>query len=122
MAEIEIDDVALEIARREVEDVLVDFRDNGRFMIGGNGFVIRNQDGSPSEIMRLSTAFGLRTGIKAYLAALANPQQCLRCTSPYRHHRFVMRTADGTEICPAAWHDQAPSDSEKNSFNAQEGK
>jgi hypothetical protein len=40
------------------------------FMIGGNGFVVRNRDGSDSSIMRMSTAFGLQVGIRAYLAAL----------------------------------------------------
>lgn len=73
--EIEIDDDALEVARKAVEDALVEFRDSGMFMIGGNGFVIRNYDGSDSSIMRLSTALGLQIGIKAYLAALAESAQ-----------------------------------------------
>lgn len=70
MAEIEIDDFALEAARKAVEDELIEWRDSGRFMLSGNGFTVRNRDGSDG-IMRMSTAFGLRIGIEAYLAALA---------------------------------------------------
>jgi len=70
VAEIEINDVALEVARKAVEDALVEMRDAHMFMIGGNGFHIRNRDGSGSSIMRMSTAMGLSVGIKAYLGAL----------------------------------------------------
>lgn len=70
-AEIEINDEALEAARFAVENQLVEMRDSHMFMIGGNGFVIRNRDGSDSAIMRMSTAFGLGIGIRAYLDALA---------------------------------------------------
>jgi hypothetical protein len=71
VAEIEIDDEALEVARKTVEDALVERRDSHMFMIGGNGFHIRNYDGSDSSIMRMSTAMGLSLGIKAYLGVLA---------------------------------------------------
>lgn len=74
MPEIEIDDTALEVARKAVEDTLIEFRDSSMFMIGGNGFVVRNRDGSASDIMRFSTAVGLSIGIKAYLGALADAE------------------------------------------------
>lgn len=67
--EIVVDDDALEVARKAVEDVLIEFRDNGVFVLVPNGFVIRYRDGSLSDVMRLSTRDGLRVGIKAYLAA-----------------------------------------------------
>lgn len=67
----DIDKAALEVARKTVEDTLIEFRDSQMFMIGGNGFVVRNWDGSDSSIMRLSTAMGLQIGIEAYLAALS---------------------------------------------------
>jgi hypothetical protein len=67
----DIDLAALEAARKAVEDELIEWRDARRFIIGGNGFVVREKDGTESSIMRLSTAMGLRIGIKAYLAALA---------------------------------------------------
>jgi hypothetical protein len=72
VAEIEIDDAALEVARKTVEDALIEMRDSHMFMIGGNGFHVRNRDGSESSIMRMSTAMGLEVGIKAYLGALAD--------------------------------------------------
>lgn len=72
MPEIEIDAAALEVARKKVEDVLIDMRDSQISILGGgNGFVVREKDGSDSSIIRLSTAVGLSLGIKAYLGALA---------------------------------------------------
>lgn len=68
----DLNEEALEAARLAVEDVLIDFRDNGRFMVGANGFTVCDRDGSPSPIMRLTTVFGLQIGIKAYLNALAD--------------------------------------------------
>lgn len=64
----ELDEAALEAARKAVEDVLVDFRDSRISVFGGNGFVIREKDGKDSHIMRLRTREGLAIGIKAYLA------------------------------------------------------
>lgn len=69
----ELNEMALESARKAVEDVLVDFRDSRISVMGGNGFVIREKDGTDSHIMRLRTADGLAIGIKAYLEALASP-------------------------------------------------
>lgn len=71
---VEVDIEALRVARRVVEDVLVDLRDSGTSAIPnpGNGFVIRSA-GSPdgSSVIRLATGEGLEIGIKAYLAELA---------------------------------------------------
>lgn len=69
-ADVPIDEEALEAARLHVEDVLVEWRNARMFVIAGNGFVVRERDGSDSTIMRLSTRDGLRIGIRAYLAAL----------------------------------------------------
>ena len=66
----EINQDALEVARKTVEDVLIEMRDSRMFIIGGNGFVVREKDSSESSIMRLSTAMGLQIGIKAYLEAV----------------------------------------------------
>lgn len=67
----ELSDASLEVARKAVEDVLIEWRDRRMSELGrGNGFVIRERDGSDSHIIRLSMAAGLRIGIKAYLAAL----------------------------------------------------
>jgi len=69
MNEIAIDEEALEVARKHIEDILIEFRDARISIIGGNGFCVREEDGKPSPMMRLSTREGLRIGIKAYLEA-----------------------------------------------------
>jgi hypothetical protein len=66
-----LDEQALEVARKAVEDVLVEFRDRRISVLNcGNGFVVREPDGQDSSVMRLPTRDGLRIGIKAYLSAL----------------------------------------------------
>ncbi len=72
-----IDNNALEVARKAVEDRLIEMRDSSMFMLSNNGFVCKSFDGTPSSIIRLSTAFGLQLGIEAYMAALEtrNEQQ-----------------------------------------------
>ena len=68
--EVDLDEVALEAARRFVEDTLVWRRDARVFVLGGNGLVIRERNGEESCIMRLSTRDALTLGIRAYLASL----------------------------------------------------
>jgi hypothetical protein len=66
-----LDEVALTAAHLAVEDALVDFRDAQISVVGpANGFVIRERDGSLSDVMRLGTREGLRIAIGAYLDAL----------------------------------------------------
>lgn len=66
----DIDIDALRVARRVVEDVLVDLRDNRvSVMSAGNGFAIRDMDSPGPSLIRLSTIEGLEIGIRAYLAA-----------------------------------------------------
>jgi hypothetical protein len=74
MADIQIDQDALTAAHVAVEDVLIEMRDSRIGQLGpANGFVVRERDGSPSDIIRLGTRWGLEIGIKAYLAALDGP-------------------------------------------------
>lgn len=69
---VDIDEAALEAARRAVEDCLIDFRDRRVSVpFRGNGFVVRGADGLPSDVIRLSTADGLRIGIRTYLKTMA---------------------------------------------------
>lgn len=69
--DIDLDEDALTAAHLAVEDVLVDFRDNGIGVLGpANGFVIKYRDGQLSDVIRLGTREGLRIAIKAYLAAI----------------------------------------------------
>lgn len=74
-AGVDVDVRALAIARRAVEDVLVELRDARISVLPqpANGFAIRaadNPEGSAPSVVRLSTAEGLSIGIRAYLAAL----------------------------------------------------
>lgn len=63
---------ALTAAHIAVEDVLIEMRDSRLSMLGpANGFIVKEQDGTSSSIMRLGTRDGLSIGIKAYLAAIA---------------------------------------------------
>ncbi len=67
---VEIDAFALAVARRVVEDVLVDLRDRRVSVMCGNGLVIRERNGGDSDVLRLSTRDALQIGIQAYTAAL----------------------------------------------------
>lgn len=61
----------LEIARKAVEDELVDFRESRISMMGrGNGLVICESDGTPSSHIRLGTEHALKIGLKAIIEHL----------------------------------------------------
>lgn len=67
----EVDEDALTLAHVAVEDELIEMRNAGISIIGpANGFVVREYDGTPSNIMRLGTRDGLRIAIKAYIEAM----------------------------------------------------
>jgi hypothetical protein len=55
----------LEIGRKAIEDLLVEFRDSRMSMMCGNGFVIREKDGRESSVIRLRTDMGLQVALKA---------------------------------------------------------
>ena len=67
------DDELIEVGRRAIEDVLVDFRDSRLSVLRcGNGLVIREKDGDDSSTIRLTVEQALRIGIDAMnKAALA---------------------------------------------------
>jgi hypothetical protein len=67
-----VEDVELlEVMRKAIEDELIDWRDEMRFMVCGNGFSIREKDGSPSPIIRFRTDIGLRIALNALAKHLA---------------------------------------------------
>jgi hypothetical protein len=67
----EIDENALTAAHLAVEDELADRRDRGMGVPGPrNGFVICDEDGAYSSVMRMGTRHGLRIAIEAYLKAV----------------------------------------------------
>lgn len=57
--------VLMEVARRAVEDALVEWRDSSMFVLRNNGFTIRGKDGSASSIVRFGTEDGLRIALRA---------------------------------------------------------
>ena len=61
-----ITEAELEIGRKAIEDILVERR-NGFISILNqpHGFVIRFPNGTPSDVVRMSTIEGLRIAIKA---------------------------------------------------------
>uniref|UniRef100_A0A6M3LBJ7 Uncharacterized protein n=1 Tax=viral metagenome TaxID=1070528 RepID=A0A6M3LBJ7_9ZZZZ len=63
----------LEVGRKAVEDVLVDFRDSCISLpLQGNGFAIRDKEGKAVGVLiRLGTADGLRIALKAIADHLA---------------------------------------------------
>jgi hypothetical protein len=65
-----ITDEALERSRKLIEDELIEWRDEGRFMLRNNGLAIRNRDGSGSEIIRFGFEMGLRMVINDRMAAV----------------------------------------------------
>jgi hypothetical protein len=65
------DEKLMQIARKAIEDELVEWRDECRFMMRNNGFAIRNRDGSSSTIIRFGSEYGLRIALRAIAAHLA---------------------------------------------------
>lgn len=57
-------------AHLAIEDHLIMLRDSGMFLgssagLPANGFVVREEDGSPSEIIRMGTRPGIEMTLKA---------------------------------------------------------
>lgn len=64
--EIAEDDRLIEVGRKAVEDMLIVWRDARLSELGrGNGFSVREKDGSPSSVIRFGTAFGLQIALRA---------------------------------------------------------
>lgn len=55
------------VARKAIEDELIEWRDSRLFVLRNNGFVIKEEDGSDSHIIR----FGPETGVRIALKAMA---------------------------------------------------
>ena len=59
--------IYLETARKAVEDVLVDFRNNRISIQRNNGCAIREADGQVSSVIRLSIEQVIQIGLKAII-------------------------------------------------------
>lgn len=55
----------LEIARKAIEDELIELRDSRIGMVRNNGLCIKERDGSPSDIIRLGPEHAMAIGLKA---------------------------------------------------------
>lgn len=60
----------LEVARRAIEDTLIEFRDSRIAVLRNNGLVCKEKDGSPSHIIRFGPETALNIGLKAVVAHL----------------------------------------------------
>ena len=65
----------IEVGRKAVEDVLVDFRDSRISQIRGNGLVIKEKDGGDSSVIRLGMEDALRIGLKAISESIGEVSQ-----------------------------------------------
>lgn len=55
----------LEVARKAIEDELIERRDSRIGMLRGNGLVIREKNGNPSDIIRMGPEEAIQIGLEA---------------------------------------------------------
>lgn len=55
----------LDIARRAIEDALLELRNSRISVVRNNGLVIREIDGTPSNVIRMGPEIAMRIGLKA---------------------------------------------------------
>ena len=68
-------DADYEIGRQAVEAALIELRDGRISILGrGNGLVIREQDGSPSDVIRLGMEDAMRIAVKAIIEQRRGPK------------------------------------------------
>lgn len=53
-----------ERARKKIEDILIDFRDSRISFMRNNGLVVKEYDGEPSSVIRMSIEECLRIGLR----------------------------------------------------------
>lgn len=65
------DALLIEAGRLEVENQLIEFRDDGMWEgFHNNGLVVKNRDGSESNLIRMGPAFGLRIALRGIIKEL----------------------------------------------------
>lgn len=65
LMEVSNNDELLEIARKAIEDALIEFRDDRMFVLRNNGLVIKEYDGTDSHIIRFGSETAMRIGMTA---------------------------------------------------------
>lgn len=59
------DPEVLKALHLHVEDELIEWRDSGRFMMTANGLVVRDRDGSSSDVIRIGTRMAITMILRA---------------------------------------------------------
>jgi hypothetical protein len=70
LKELAENDKLIEVGRLAIEDELVKWRDDRLSVFCGNGFSIREFDGTPSTIIRFGTEHGLKIALTAIIQHL----------------------------------------------------
>lgn len=65
MSKITISDEEIEIARKAIEDVLIERRDARFSMFRNNGLCVNEADGEPSPVIRMSTESAIAIAVNA---------------------------------------------------------
>ncbi len=63
----ELTDADLEVGRKAVEDVLIEWRDSRLSVLRNNGLVVKEADGKDSSIIRMGTEDAVRIAAKAII-------------------------------------------------------
>lgn len=67
----QVTDADIEVARRKIEDMLIEFRDIGLSLAPGpafgHGLVVKNRDGEYSSVIRLATGEAIAVALKMIL-------------------------------------------------------
>jgi hypothetical protein len=68
LASVATDPVLLEVARKAIEDRLIDLRNSRIALVGrGNGLVVYEADGTPSRVIRLGPEDAVCVGLLAVI-------------------------------------------------------
>lgn len=66
--------ILIEVARKKLEDQLIDLRDSCIGLIGpGNGLVVRSENGEPSSIIRIRTTDAIRIALETIADQIEEP-------------------------------------------------
>lgn len=72
----------LEIGRKAIEDVLIEYRDSRISLMGrNNGLIVAEKDGKRSGIIRLGPEDALRIGLRAIASHLAEKDFEMRASA-----------------------------------------
>lgn len=70
LEQVEANPKLLEVARKAVEDVLIERRDSGIGMLRNNGLVCKHKDSTPSSVIRMGMEEAIAVGLDAIVEHL----------------------------------------------------